>query len=145
MSPALVWFLAGLVLVLLEFAVPGVILVFIGFGAWVASLTTWLGWTTSVGSQTAIFALSSLVLVIALRRLFKTWFMGYAHTADTSANMEEFIDRPVRVVTAITPGNIGKVEFKGASWNASSVDELIPGDTAIIRGRDGLCLIVNRK
>lgn len=33
MSPAQIWFLVGLVLVLAEFALPGVILVFIGLGA----------------------------------------------------------------------------------------------------------------
>jgi len=38
-----IWFIAGLVLILLEFVVPGVILVFFGAGAWVVALGMWLG------------------------------------------------------------------------------------------------------
>ena len=59
MNAAQIWFLAGLVLVLAEFATPGVILVFIGLGAWVAALTTWLGWTEALGAQMGVFAVSS--------------------------------------------------------------------------------------
>lgn len=145
MSPALLWFLGGLVLVFLEFLTPGVILVFIGFGAWIASLTTWLGWTPTLGSQTLVFCFSSLVLLIGLRRLFKSWFMGFSQVGDTSSNLDDFLNKPVRVVSSIGPGNTGKVEFNGASWNASSQDELIPGDGAFITGREGLCLIVRRR
>jgi len=34
-NPTLIWFFIGLVLLIAEFSVPGVILVFFGIGAWV--------------------------------------------------------------------------------------------------------------
>ena len=141
-DPYVLWFLAGLALVLLEFAAPGVIIVFIGLGAWAASLTTWLGWTTTMASQMTIFAIASVVFLIGLRNLCKSWFMGLSKGGDASDTDEEFLNREARVVTAITPDSTGKVEFKGASWNARSTASLNPGDPAIIVERDGLLLTV---
>ena len=43
LDPALLWFLLGFVLVLAEFAAPGIIIIFVGLGAWVVSLAVWLG------------------------------------------------------------------------------------------------------
>lgn len=146
MTPAQIWFLVGLVLVLAEFAVPGVVLVFIGLGAWVASFATRLGWTDSLAAQMTVFAVSSLVLLLGLRRLFKSWFMGFTKVnPDTTRDLDEFIGRPVVVVTALAAGSRGKVEFKGAGWTAESEDALEPGETAFITGMDGLCLKVSRK
>lgn len=141
-EPYVLWFLAGLVLVLLEFAAPGVIIVFIGLGAWAASLTTWLGWTTTMASQMTVFAVASLVFLFGLRNLFKGWFMGLSKSGDARETDEEFLDKEVRVVSAITEGRTGKVEFKGANWNARSTLALNPGDMAVIVSRDGLLLTV---
>ena len=146
MSPAQIWFLVGLFLVLAEFVLPGVILVFIGLGAWLVSLTTWLGWTESLGSQMIVFAVASLVLLLGLRRLFKSWLTGFSRTnPDAARNLDDFIGKPVRVMSAFESGVPGKVEFKGASWTAESDDAFQPGDTAVITGVDGLCLKVRRK
>lgn len=141
-EPFVLWFLAGLVLVLLEFAAPGVILVFIGLGAWAAALTTWLGWTTTMASQMTVFAIASVIFLVGLRNLCKGWFMGLSKSGDARETDEEFRDKEARVVTAITPDLAGKVEFKGASWNARSTAALNPGDMAVIVERDGLLLTV---
>lgn len=141
-EPFALWFLAGLVLVLLEFAAPGVILVFIGMGAWAASLTTWLGWTTTMASQMTVFAVASVVFLVGLRNLCKGWFMGGSKTGDAHETDDEFLNKETRVLTAITADRAGKVEFKGASWNARSAMALNPGDMAVIVARDGLLLTV---
>ncbi|MBX7209070.1 MAG: NfeD family protein [Verrucomicrobiaceae bacterium] len=146
MSPAQMWFTIGLVLVLAELALPGVVLVFIGLGAWITALTTRLGWTQSLDSQMILFAVSSLVLLVGLRRLCKTWFMGFSTSnPDTSRDLDEFAGKPVRVTAAIGPGVQGKVEFKGAAWTAEADEALAAGETAVITDIDGLCLKVRRK
>ncbi len=43
MDSAIIWFLIGLGLVVAEFAIPGVILVFIGVAAWVVAVLDWAG------------------------------------------------------------------------------------------------------
>lgn len=37
-EPAMVWFLIGLVLIVSEFAVPGLVIIFFGLGAWATAL-----------------------------------------------------------------------------------------------------------
>lgn len=141
-EPFVLWFLAGLVLVLLEFAAPGLVLIFFGLGAWAASLTAWLGWTPALAGQLGVFAFASVALLLGLRRSCRGWFAGLSSTGDARATEDEFLDKEARVLSAILPGQPGKVEFKGATWNARATEPLQPGDAAIIVGRDGLQLQV---
>ena len=146
LDPALLWFLLGFVLVLAEFAAPGIIIIFVGLGAWVVSFAVWLGLLPSLGSQIALFAASSLILLFGLRRLFKDWFMGFTEqNSDLKADLDEFNGKTVIVLTSLIPGAIGKVEFKGAQWQAACAEPLQAGEAAVIERVDGLCLIVRRK
>jgi membrane protein implicated in regulation of membrane protease activity len=143
-SPTLIWFLAGLALVLVEFMMPGVILVFFGFGAWIVALTTYLGMTGSLGSQLLVFAISSLILLFSLRRWVQSRFLGHTSSEQNPVdNLDEFTGTKVQVVQEIVPGSVkGRVQFKGADWNAVS-DVAIPrGEMAEIVDVDGITLKV---
>ena len=138
----MIWFIAGLAMILLEFVAPGVVVVFFGVGAWVVAGCMWLGLIDSVPAQCGTFAISSLLLLFALRRYVTTWFVGAATNGGGNVE-EEFIGRTVRVTRAIGGGDAtGKVEFKGAEWNALCEEELQPGRFATVTRRDGLNLIV---
>jgi len=147
MDATLVWFLTGLVLVLLEFGVPGVILVFFGLGAWAVTLTTWLGLTASLRSQLLLFAASSVTLLVGLRR----WVHGKLHghvsdVQDLTSNPDEFTGKNVEVLEDIDPGpRGGSVEFKGARWKAVSDVSIGKGEMAVIIGRDGITLRVTKQ
>lgn len=141
-EPFVLWFLAGLVLVLLEFSAPGLVVIFFGLGAWGVSFTTWLGWTPTLAGQLGVFAFASAALLLGLRRSCRGWFAGLSSAGDARATEDEFLDKEARVLSAITPGQPGKVEFKGATWNARATEPLQAGDAAIIVGRDGLQLQV---
>ena len=145
MTPALIWFLIGFAVVLVEFALPGVIIVFLGLGAWVTALFVWLGWAESVGAQTAVFMISSVMLLFGLRHIFRGWFMGHSSLGDSESEMDEFLGKSARAVAAITAGGEGKVEFKGAHWNAIAEDDINPGQVVTISARDGLQLTVKKK
>jgi len=43
LSPALIWFITGIIFLLLEFVVPGIILFFFGCGAILAAIFAWIG------------------------------------------------------------------------------------------------------
>ena len=90
-------------------------------------------------------AVSSIVLLVGLRRVFKGWLMGVTVAGDNASDLDEFLGKPVTVVAAIPADGVGKVEFKGASWNAQCPDALSTGAAAVITGRDGLCLLVRAK
>jgi len=143
-NPILIWFLAGLVLLLLEFAAPGVIIVFFGLGAWIAAVTTWLGLTDSLTSQLLTAGASSVVLLVVLRRWLRTRLTGHvSDDQDPARNIDGPAGALVAVTTDIAPGSdAGRVEFKGAAWRARS-DEAIPaGGRAVVVETDGITLIV---
>jgi inner membrane protein len=146
-DPATIWFLAGLALVLLEFAAPGVVLVFIGMGAWVAAAAVKLGLAESLGAQMAWFWASSVVLLAGLRRVFKSWFAGFATKRDTKSNLDEFTGQEVVVIQAVRGQGRGLVEFKGANWSArraGGAAEFEAGERARVAGVDGLCLVIEK-
>jgi membrane protein implicated in regulation of membrane protease activity len=145
-KPELIWFICGVVLVLLEFAVPGVILVFFGLGAWAAAITTYFGVTKSAASQLLVFAGSSVVLLVFLRRYIRSRFSGFVSERQApDRNLDEFTGKTVVVLEDIAPMKPGKVEFKGAPWRAESDDSLKQGESGIIEKADGLTLKIRKQ
>jgi membrane protein implicated in regulation of membrane protease activity len=141
---ALLWFLAGLLLILLEFAAPGVIVGFFGVGAWLVALTTWLGLTTSLPIQLLVWAIASVAMLLMLRGKLASRFHGFETSPqDPAVNLDEFSGAEVRVTTAIDPSHRdGRVEFKGAEWTAVSHEPIAEGRLAVIVRADGLTLHV---
>jgi len=143
-NPTLIWFLIGLGLVLVEFLLPGIILVFFGVGAWIVSLTTFLGVTGSLQSQLLLFALASVVLLFSLRKWVRSRFLGFVSSEqEPVANLDEFAGSTVLVVQNIVPDSSeGRVEFKGAQWSAVADEVIEKGQLAVIRSVNGITLIV---
>ncbi len=143
-NPLLIWFLIGLGLVLSEFMLPGIILVFFGLGAWTASITSWLGLTTGWTSQLLVFTISSILYLVLLRRWFKVWFTGFeGGQQNPKNNIDGFSGQIVTVTESIDPETgSGKVEFKGAAWSARCTVPLAASQRARIVGVDSITLIV---
>jgi len=143
-SPELIWFLVGLALVLSEFMIPGIILVFFGLGAWITAVASWLGLTPGLSAQLLTFAASSLVLLALLRSRFRNRLTGYVgDDHDPSRNIDDFTGQTVQVIEEIGPDNQeGVVEFKGAHWKARSISSIHTGEKAVITGVDGIALLV---
>jgi len=146
-NPTLLWFLAGLALIFLEFMVPGVILVFFGIGAWAAAVTTHFGLTASFQFQLLVFAVTSILLLVVLRKWIQGKFYGHVgDVQDQTKNIDEFTGQIVVVLEDVIPNKMkGAVEFKGARWRAVSNEEIKKGEMAIITGVDGIILNVGKK
>ena len=146
LTAELVWFISGAVLVLLEFIVPGVVLVFFGLGAWVVALTTFMGLTKGNASQLLVFASASVVLLFILRRYVKARFSGFISERQApDKNLDEFTGKSVLVLEELGPTKPGKVEFKGAPWRAESEDFFKPGESGHIDKIDGLTLKIKKQ
>lgn len=146
-DPALIWFVVGMALVLLEFVAPGVILIFFGLGAWVTVAAVKCGWAETLASQMAWFSLSSVVLLFGLRSLFRGWFMGFSTSRSTRTDLDEFTGQEVVVIRAVRGLERGLVEFKGANWSARATEEGVAyeaGERVRITAVDGLCLLVGK-
>jgi membrane protein implicated in regulation of membrane protease activity len=141
-DPKIAWLLFGVFLIVLEFFAPGVILVFFGVGAIVTSLTTWLGLTPETSEQTVVFGISSVVLLFGLRHFVKKWFVGHTHHGGGNHD-DDFTGREARVLISLPGDNQdGRVEIKGAQWNARSHTPVPAGSIVIIERREGLTFYV---
>ncbi|UCE54635.1 MAG: hypothetical protein JSV31_04115 [Desulfobacterales bacterium] len=147
LNPTLIWFLLGLVLIFLEFIVPGVILIFFGMGAWFVAVTTYFGLTASLESQLLAFAITSIVLLVLLRKWIKGKFYGHvSDVQDLTQNLDEFTGKSVVVLKDVIPGKMeGMVEFKGTTWRAVSDEHIKNGEVAIITDVDGITLKIRGK
>ena len=140
-NPAVLWFIAGFVFFVLEFAIPGFILFFFAVGAWVVALLS-LFLDLSINAQLIIFLATSLVTIL----LFRKWVKNIIWTKKHATELEhEFLGKTGIAETYIGPDQDGKVDFKGTSWNARSEDIIEKGESVIIAGNESILLIVKSK
>jgi membrane protein implicated in regulation of membrane protease activity len=141
--PELLWFLIGLILFLLELVVPGFVIFFFGFGAWVTALAC-LIFHPGTNAQIIIFAVFSVLSLVILRRMLqKKFFYG---NNDSAVEVEdEFTGKEGTALVNFGPGMKGKVEFKGTSWDAESDTEIMEGQSVIIIEKKNFNLFVKLK
>ena len=139
LNAPVIWFIIGFLFFLLEFAVPGFILFFFGIGAWVVAGITFFS-DISLNLQIFIFLGTSLLTVL----LFRNWLKNKLGMMNPPKNVleDEIIGKTAKAETPIQPGQQGKVYFKGASWSATSADNIHIGEEVSIIGYDSIVLIV---
>ena len=138
-NPAVIWFLIGLGLLILELIIPGLVVVFFGVGAWIVALVLAF-FDIPIEWQILIFLVTSLTGLVALRKVLKKRFFD-RKDEEVKEQLEEFIGHKADVVADFVKG-AGKIEFKGTHWKAECSEELKIGDKVTIVEKDGLTLIV---
>jgi inner membrane protein len=137
-NPAVMWFIAGFILFILEFALPGFILFFFGVGAWIVALLALL-FDIPINMQLVIFLSASVLTILLFRKSMQRIILVKKQSSEIE---DEFIGKTGRSETAITPGKNGKVYFKGTSWDAASEDVIGPDENVTIVGNESILLIV---
>lgn len=141
-TPSLLWFLAGIVLFLLEMSMPGFVLFFFGAGAWITALASWL-LPLSLNGQILVFIVSSLLSLLTLRRFVQSVFAGDTESPGDDSALAAEGERVV-VISDIVPPAEGKVKYSGTSWRAVSDAPIHAGEVAEIVSQDGLLMKVRR-
>lgn len=142
LRPELIWFLIGLLLLLAEFAIPGLIVLFFGVGAWIVAVTCLVA-APSLNVQLGIFIGSSILSLVLLRRWLKGMFMGHVTgTQDLNEDLNEFVGERAMVMQAITGKQPGKVELHGTNWKAEANAEIPEGAVVEVVAKDNLTLKV---
>ncbi|OGQ57301.1 MAG: hypothetical protein A3J24_10410 [Deltaproteobacteria bacterium RIFCSPLOWO2_02_FULL_53_8] len=139
-SPALLWAIAGVILIVIELVSFSFVLVFLGAGCLITALVTWLGLTSGTNMQLVAFSISSLLLLIFFRKTALKMFAGHG------VNMADDIGQRIKVVKDIPPHGEGDVLYRGSVWNAiSDSNETIPeGSTVEITATEGIRLKVKK-
>jgi inner membrane protein len=144
-NPEIFWFIIGLVLFLAELVIPGFFIFFFGLGAWVTAIVCLIGNPDSITNvQILIFAVTSVLSLIALRRIIQKKFF-YSKGNLSEEVEDEFTGKEALATSDIGPAKNGKVEFKGTIWKAESKSEIKDGQIVIIIEKENFTLIVEPK
>ena len=142
LKPEFIWALIGLILLLMEFTVPGLIIFFFGVGDWVVAGICFFA-NISINLQIIIFLVSSIVLLVALRKWLKGIFVGHTYSKQNAAeNLSDHIGQKVIVQEKIVPPQSGSVELHGVKWKAQASTDIEAGQMVEVIGQDSLTLIV---
>lgn len=145
MTPALIWIILGLFLILSELIATSIVAVFLGIGALATGGLLYLGLINSLAIQLWVFSgISLLSLVMARRRLKQLFVGGTIKKNQQSDFLQEAIGQRVKVVANFKQGT-GRVELNGVQWTAYSEEALNQGDTAWITHNEGIELYVASK
>ncbi len=145
LKPELIWFLVGLVLLILEFIIPGLVIGFFGAGAWIVAIVCLLSAYVagSINAQLIIFIIASVLSLLLLRKWLKGVFIGHTKSQqDLTEDMKEFIGERAVVKEKITQKAGGKVELHGTNWEAISDEEIAEGTVVEIIAKENLTLKV---
>lgn len=142
-KPAVIWFFIGLVLALLELGIPGMLILFFGFGAWITALA-FLFYDPGIDAQIIIFMVSSLLSILLLRKSLKRMFFKEDPNKEETLE-DEFIGKTAIVETEINKDKPGSVSFKGANWEAIADQKLKVGQRVKIVANESIRLHVAPK
>jgi membrane protein implicated in regulation of membrane protease activity len=142
LKPELIWFLIGVVLLVMEFALPGLIVFFFGIGAFVVAAIC-LFTNISINAQLIIFIVSSVLSLVFLRKWLKGIFIGHTSSKqELTEDLKDFVGQRAVVKDKITPKMAGKVELHGTNWQATADEEIAEGAAVEVVGKDNLTLKV---
>jgi len=144
MEPQWIWLIIGLLLILSEFVMPGLLMIFFGLGACIVSTVCFFR-DISINIQLGIFITTSVVSLLLLRGCLKSIFVG--HVSDkhnTSEDLTDYLGQKAIVKKTILEKTGGKIEFHGTDWHAEAEYEIPEGTPVEITGKESLTLKVKK-
>lgn len=139
-SSGVIWFLVGLLLLLSELVMPGLVLIFFGLGAWVTALCC-LFFDIGLNLQLGIFLVSSVLSLVLMRKAIREKYTNFRQ--GTSGDLEDdYIGQRVTALHDFGANTPGKVSFRGSNWEAIANTPVTKGQKLIITGLKSIRLIV---
>ena len=134
------WMIAGIVLILAEFSVPGVFICFFGIGALLTGCAVWIFPQMPFALTILLFSVLSVLFLFSCRRFMPKSFRGTTKVDRSDIEEDDVKGAEVVVTEAVAPDAPGKVEFRGSQWTARADREIAVGERAKIRERKNLTL-----
>lgn len=137
---ALLWLIAALVLIGVEVVSGDLVLLMLGLGAAGAAGVSALG--APLGVDVAVFAASSLALILLARPALKRRLQ--AGHAELKTNVNALIGKKA-IVESTVDSRDGRVRIDGQLWSARAFDEtqvLEPGQTVLVMEISGATAVV---
>lgn len=135
----IIWFVIGLIFLLTEMVLPGLVIIFFGVGAWVTAICC-LFFDIGFSLQLIIFLISSILGLVLLRKSLNRIFQKGTPVMDDLS--EEFIGKTAIVQSEIRKNFQGKVSFRGTEWSAVADQDIATGQVVKIVSKESIVLKV---
>ncbi len=136
---AIIWLIAFLGLLLVEFLTVGLVSIWFAIGALAALVSTAL--TNSLIIQTIVFAVVSIISLLVTRPLIKKFKL----TKIEPTNLDRVIGKVGEITKDVKPMEYGEVKVLGTYWTACSKEKLVAGTKVVIDKIDGSKLVVRKE
>jgi membrane protein implicated in regulation of membrane protease activity len=134
-SPWLIWFLAGIVVMLAELVVPGFVLLFFGLGCWGAAVAAFFA-PGAYSIQVLVFLFVSVASLLTLRKVAMRVFVGDSEGVETDDLGNVPVGARITLDQDLEAGRTGRVRFRGTLWDAVAEERIPAGADAEITGVD---------
>lgn len=141
----LFWLIGGAILILLEFFLPGLVVIFLGLGAMATAGMLYAGYLRDPLHVVVCFVLCSVFLLMTLRRIILRFYPSLSEHAETDED-ELIAGQEAVTVSALSPHHFeGRVKYSGTTWPARSAEgEIAAGVKVKIVIRQNISLVVRK-
>ncbi len=117
MSALTTWLILGAVLLLLEFLLPGLVVMFVGLGALTVALGMHLQIINTLFEQLGTWFASSLVYMFTLRVMLVRLYPSDTEKVSID-EIDAAIGAQVEVIERIPNGGHGRIQYNESTWQA---------------------------
>jgi len=140
-----IWLGFGALCIIVELLIPGLVMIFLGLGAFSVAVGMHYGYIVQFSTQLTVFFLSSILYLFTLRVLFLRFIPVNAKQENIDED-EQVIGQIVFVEETIEPHRAGRIRHSDSSWPARSTgaEALLKGQRVRIIKRDNITWIVEK-
>ena len=135
LTPA-VWIIAGLVLVVLEMMIPGMVIIWFGIAGVVTGILAFFVHNQFV--QFSVFIVLSGLMVVFSQRIARR----ITHAEPELVGANRWVGVGGRVTAVIKPPEFGRVKLHGEEWRATATCEIPAGGAVRVVAVEGTHLVV---
>lgn len=138
------WLIFGIVMMISEIFVPGLVVIFLGLAAIIVAAGRWSGLIEGILNSFTYWFILSLGIVMGLRGIVSKFFPGQT-SKKAASDDEEAVGRIVEVLEEVgSDHENGRIRFRGTTWKAcSEYGRIFPGQKAKIYARRDMVWIVD--
>ena len=139
----IIWLCAGVILIISEFLLPGLVSVFLGISALLVSLLIYLRLLNGVIESLTLWFIISVFLLLTIRQIAARLLPSESEFKYFGEDVEA-LGKIVEVVDDLTATDTrGRIRFQGTDWPARTDSGIIKkGAKAIIKYRDNISWVV---
>ena len=137
------WLVAGILLIVMELFIPGLVVCFLGAAAIIVAGLRWIGLIPGLTESFTVWFITSIVLLLGLRHFLLRWIPSESSYQLTDEDVTAVGSIVEVIQTVSNTDQQGRIRYAGTTWPAvTRQGTLMPGQKAKLLYRDNLVWVV---